>query len=153
MFEFYSRNGRTVSRSELENYNRTLKNLAQNSLGRNSAAVNIEKELAGAESLQRAADRIRGGVAGLARAAANAGSSSVPQSTSVSGRRYSCQVTCTTSAFAASTGVVGESARSVQVTISAPSRSAARSQAQSNRSQICKGQGLFEPVGGAVSCQ
>jgi len=82
LFEFSSRNGKKVTRGELENLNRTLRALASSSVGRSSASVNIDRELAGAASLEKATARIRGNIAtvatGIAAVNVNSASNAAP---------------------------------------------------------------------------
>lgn len=59
MFDYSSANGSKVTRSELVRMNALLNRLAINTSDQGTRSVNIDRELAGAESLQRATQGIR----------------------------------------------------------------------------------------------
>jgi len=156
MFDFRSRNGKSVSRSELEAMNGTLRRLAQSSVGRNSANVDIDRELESSASLDRAANRIRQGIGGAASALATASANGVPSApASASTSKYQCTVTCTSSNGLGTEFGMAQSKdiRKIQISVDAESSYAADILVTENKTKICREANYFNLPGGAVTCR
>ncbi|MEM8979157.1 MAG: hypothetical protein AAGD04_06720 [Pseudomonadota bacterium] len=94
VFEYASKDGRTVTRSELTEINARLRDLSKSTWGWNNTSVDIDAEMAGAAALQRAGARNRKVIGQVLTAVGTAAANTAASSPASNLRTFTCEIGC-----------------------------------------------------------